>query len=190
MAGKVNKDTMYAPPLDLSFKCINSMTGTMAEEPRTGLRRLQHTPEGKVCSRVLRLNNNILPDLSGFNEAIDHFIKDTSQLSWIDLSFNDLSTIDNVLTQYKNLRVLYLHGNSIITLGEVDKLVALPNLLSLTLHGNPMENEKGYRNYVMSALPQLKTLDFSAVTKQDRVAAAIWRRGFNQQKRPKRNFDV
>lgn len=27
MAGKVNKDTMYAPPLDLSFKCINSMTG-------------------------------------------------------------------------------------------------------------------------------------------------------------------
>ena len=50
-----------------------------------------------------------------------------------------------VLTTFFNLSVLYLHGNSIQRLGEVNKLAALPRLRSLTLHGNPIEEEKGYR---------------------------------------------
>lgn len=50
-----------------------------------------------------------------------------------------------VLTTLFNLSVLYLHGNSIQRLGEVNKLAILPRLRSLTLHGNPVEEEKGYR---------------------------------------------
>lgn len=50
-----------------------------------------------------------------------------------------------VLTTFFNLSVLYLHGNSIQRLGEVNKLAILPRLRSLTLHGNPIEEEKGYR---------------------------------------------
>lgn len=50
-----------------------------------------------------------------------------------------------VLTTFFNLSVLYLHGNSIQRLGEVNKLAVLPRLRSLTLHGNPIEEEKGYR---------------------------------------------
>ncbi|XP_062822891.1 leucine-rich repeat-containing protein 51 isoform X3 [Anolis carolinensis] len=81
-----------------------------------------------------------------------------------------------VLTTYYNLHNLNLHGNSIQSLSEVDKLAVLPHLRSLTLHGNPIEEEKGYRSYVVSTLPNLKSFDFSGVTKQDRSTANVWRR--------------
>lgn len=32
-----------------------------------------------------------------------------------------------------------------------------------------------FRNYVISVLPQLKTMDFSGVTRDERVMADIWR---------------
>ena len=47
-----------------------------------------------------------------------------------------------VLCQFQNLQILYLHGNTITNLNEVDKLIELPNLKKLTLHGNPIENDK------------------------------------------------
>ncbi|XP_044274548.1 leucine-rich repeat-containing protein 51 isoform X2 [Varanus komodoensis] len=56
-----------------------------------------------------------------------------------------LSPFSSVLTTYYNLHHLNLHGNSIQQLSEVDKLAVLPHLRSLTLHGNPIEEEKGYR---------------------------------------------
>lgn len=43
------------------------------------------------------------------------------------------------------LQSLQLHGNDIGDLGEVDKLGVLPQLRRLTLHGNPMEEVRGYR---------------------------------------------
>ncbi|XP_006628202.1 leucine-rich repeat-containing protein 51 [Lepisosteus oculatus] len=177
---------MYGPPVDFSFKCLSSLADVLSEHPNVGLKPVHRTPEGKFCSKALRLSNNILSNLSDFATASTALLDDPKQLSWIDLSFNDLSTIDPILTEFRELRVLYLHGNSISRLSEVDKLAALPHLQSLTLHGNTLENEKDYRNYVISALPHLKSLDFSAVTKQDRVTAQIWRRGSSRPKRSRK----
>ena len=71
--------------------------------------------------------------------------------------------------------MLYLHGNSIEKISEIDKLSKLHYLRTLTLHGNPIEEDvSGYRQHVISKLPQLKNLDFSAVTKQDRASAHTW----------------
>uniref|UniRef100_A0A803KB92 Leucine-rich repeat-containing protein 51 n=1 Tax=Xenopus tropicalis TaxID=8364 RepID=A0A803KB92_XENTR len=106
---------------------------------------------------------------------------------WISPS--NASTQWKVLPKYRNLSVLNLHSNSIRQLSQVDKLAALPNLKSLTLHGNPIEGERGYRCYILSVLPQLKTLDFSAVTKQDRVTADVWRRMNMKPRRLRRNKD-
>lgn len=50
-----------------------------------------------------------------------------------------------VLTQLKELRLLYLHGNRICKLSEVDKLAVLPSLHTITLHGNPIVTEPDYR---------------------------------------------
>lgn len=50
-----------------------------------------------------------------------------------------------VLCELRELRVLYLHGNGIWNLSEVDKLGELQYLHTITLHGNAIEAHKGYR---------------------------------------------
>ena len=70
--------------------------------------------------------------------------------------------------------MLYLHGNNIGRIAEVDKLSALPKLKTLALHGNPIEVTPGYHHYVLSHIPQLQTLDFSGITKADRATAQTW----------------
>lgn len=72
--------------------------------------------------------------------------------------------------------MLYLHGNNVDKISEVDKLSELPHLKSLALHGNPIEGTPGYRHYVLSRVPQLQTVDFSGVTKADRATADTWKR--------------
>nr|XP_025042176.1 leucine-rich repeat-containing protein 51-like isoform X1 [Pelodiscus sinensis]XP_025042185.1 leucine-rich repeat-containing protein 51-like isoform X2 [Pelodiscus sinensis]XP_025042189.1 leucine-rich repeat-containing protein 51-like isoform X2 [Pelodiscus sinensis]XP_025042194.1 leucine-rich repeat-containing protein 51-like isoform X2 [Pelodiscus sinensis]XP_025042198.1 leucine-rich repeat-containing protein 51-like isoform X3 [Pelodiscus sinensis] len=170
------KISLQAPPLDYSFRGINFIQDLLTEEPRTGPKVIKRSPRGKLLTQALRLNNNTINELTDFTSTMEQLLEYPDELSWIDLSFNDLGTIDLELTMFPNLRALNLHGNSIQSLGEVDKLAALPLLRTLTLHGNPIEEEKGYRNYVLSVLPHLKAFDFSGVTKQDRSTAAIWRR--------------
>ncbi|KAM9659158.1 leucine-rich repeat-containing protein 51 isoform 1-T3 [Trichechus inunguis] len=139
------KTSVQEPPLDYSFKSIHVIQDLVSEEPRTGLRPLRHSKSGKSLTQSLWLNNNVLNELRDFSQVVSQLLEHPENLAWIDLSFNDLTSIDPVLTTFFNLSVLYLHGNSIQRLGEVDKLAVLPRLRSLTLHGNPMEEEKGYR---------------------------------------------
>ena len=69
-------------------------------------------------------------------------------------------------TDFKGLEKLsrlYLHANQIKNLADVEKLEELRDLRSLTMHGNPVAEKPLYRNFVISTLPWLRTLDFSAV---------------------------
>lgn len=81
--------------------------------------------------------------------------------------------------------MLYLHGNNIYTVSQVDKLGPLNRLKSLTLHGNPVEISPGYRFYVVSRLPQLQTFDFSGITKEERGSAETWQRMYGKRTREK-----
>jgi len=45
---------------------------------------------------------------------------------------------DKVFCEFSSLQILYLHGNSIKEITEVDKLADLNLLRKLTLHGNTM----------------------------------------------------
>ncbi|NP_001268958.1 leucine rich repeat containing 51 isoform X1 [Octodon degus] len=168
--------SVQEPPLDYSFKSIHVFQDLLSEEPRTGLRPLKHSKSGKSLTQSLWLNNNVLSDLRDFTQVVSQLLEHPENLAWIDLSFNDLTSIDPVLTTVFNLSVLYLHGNSIQRLGEVNKLAVLPRLRSLTLHGNPIEEEKGYRQYVLCSVPRITTFDFSGVTKSDRTTAEVWKR--------------
>ncbi|XP_046719069.1 leucine rich repeat containing 51 isoform X1 [Silurus meridionalis] len=148
----------------------------LAEEPNKGMRVPWRTSEGKFASQALRLNNNLLTDTTGLMETLSALFVEPKRLAWLDLSFNKITHIHPVLTELAELRVLYLHGNSMCSFSEVDKLGALPLLHTITLHGNSIETEQGYRNYVITALPHLKMMDFSVITKQDRIMASIWHR--------------
>ena len=86
------------------------------------------------------------------------------RLRWVDLSFNSLTTIDEVITSFPTLCTLYLHANAIKHLSELDKLSKLEHLKSLTLHGNPIESDnqtpaskERYRNKIISMLPRMAT---------------------------------
>ncbi|XP_029026168.1 leucine rich repeat containing 51 isoform X2 [Betta splendens] len=144
------------------------------QKPSEGLRPLKRNSAMKYISHSLRLNNNSITNIQDLHKTTSHFLAEPSQLAWLDLSFNNITHIDHVLCELHELRVLYLHGNNIFILSEVERLRALPHLRSITLHGNPIETNKAYRNRVISALPWLKNMDFSAVTQQERVMAKIW----------------
>ncbi|XP_021021887.1 leucine-rich repeat-containing protein 51 [Mus caroli] len=182
--------SVQEPPLDYSFKSVQMVQDLVTEEPRTGLRPVRHSKSGKSLTQSLWLNNNVLNDLKDFNQVVSQLLQHPENLAWIDLSFNDLTTIDPVLTTFFNLSVLYLHGNGIHRLGEVNKLAVLPRLRSLTLHGNPIEEEKGYRQYVLCNLPRITTFDFSGVTRADRSTAEVWKRMNIKPKKVRAKQDV
>ena len=66
-------------------------------------------------------------------------------IAWLDLSFNDITEVSDDILQFQALKMLYLHGNKINRFADISKLKQLPNLYSLTLHGNPIENQPHYR---------------------------------------------
>ena len=46
------------------------------------------------------------------------------------------------LCDLPNLQILYYHSNGLHDLKEVEKLSGMPKLRKLTLHGNPIEDDK------------------------------------------------
>ncbi|XP_068439852.1 leucine-rich repeat-containing protein 51-like isoform X2 [Clinocottus analis] len=164
---------MYGPPVDLSFKDLTSATGALMEVPRNGQRNLKINSEGKYLSRSLRLCYNSISDLIGLEYVCEHFLAQPWNIGWLDLSFNKITCINTVLCRLRELRVLYLHGNAIWELSEVNNLKELPCLHNITLHGNAIGSSKNYRKHVIFTLPQLKMLDFTAVTRDERLLANI-----------------
>jgi len=62
-----------------------------------------------------------------------------------------------------SLETLILTNNMIQELGEVDNLVRMANLSSLSLLFNPVSTKEFYRLYVIFRLPQLRILDFRKI---------------------------
>ena len=59
--------------------------------------------DNKYMTRVVRFNNNFFSELTKFRTVLDSIIADPMLISWIDLSFNTLSKIDEVSELYVNL---------------------------------------------------------------------------------------
>ena len=105
-----------------------------------------------------------------------HLLDDPADLSWLDASFNALTShsLDDIVASFPNLKVLYLHGNQIASMKEIIKLQALPHLTKLTIHGNPISEKSNYKLWVLSHLPGVRDFDFSPVTKLDREKVTTW----------------
>ncbi|XP_042190480.1 leucine-rich repeat-containing protein 51 isoform X1 [Callorhinchus milii] len=182
MGSPEKRPAEYGPIVDYSYRDLDTLTEAYDVAARPGLRPYTYTEQGRILSCSFRISNNQLQDISFLNELLTHVLADPTRLFWLDLSFNSLAHIHPVLTTFSNLQILYLHGNSINNLAEIRKLGTVVPLRSLTLHGNLVELEKGYRvnpsmssprSQVLGMIPQLKVLDFSAVTRQDRSTAAV-----------------
>ncbi|XP_034415206.1 leucine-rich repeat-containing protein 51-like [Cyclopterus lumpus] len=181
---------MYGPPVDLSFKDITNATGALMEVPRNGLRPLKTNSKGEYLSRSLCLSNNSISNLIDLEYICEHFLAEPWNIGWLDLSFNKITCIEPVLCELRELRVLYLHGNAIWELSEVDKLKELQYLHNITLHGNVIGKSSKYRKHVICTLPQLKMIDFSAVTPDERVLANVCQNWSNRGKAEKSPMTV
>jgi len=124
---------------------------------------------------AVKLNNNMIDSVTDLPQALEFVMDDPLRnLQWIDLSFNQLQSIQAELLDFKQMKALYLHGNHIKSLPSVERLKKLPKLISLTLNGNPIEGLPFYRRYVVGALPDLRTLDHSTITDDEVHGAHDW----------------
>lgn len=128
----------------------------------------------RMVTDVVKLNNNKLVNIEGLPRSLYwHLSFDPVNLKSLDLSFNHLYTL-NGIEDFENLVSLYLHSNFIRDVRDIYRLQKLDKLKTLTLHGNPVENEiKNYRPMIITLLPGLNRLDFSLVTKTDKRNSAV-----------------
>jgi len=124
---------------------------------------------------AVKLNNNSIETVTDLPPALEFVMDNPIQnLQWIDLSFNQLRSIEPALLQFQQMKALYLHGNHIKSLPSTERLRKLPKLISLTLNGNPIECCPSYRMYVIGALHTLRTLDHSTITEDEIGRASAW----------------
>jgi hypothetical protein len=66
-------------------------------DPRpVGSKKPEKNSEEKYNAKCVRLNNNRLASASVLGEVFGKLLINPNTLSWLDLSFNELKTIDDV----------------------------------------------------------------------------------------------
>jgi hypothetical protein len=162
-----------APPIDFSFCLLSTIEEITAsgESPNTkrNYKFPEKTEDDRYKTSSVRMSYNLIETIDGLVSVL-YKILDGGPigLCWIDLSFNHIHVLDeDTIGQIPNVKILYLHGNSITDMTEIPKLQGFTLLQTLTLHGNPIEEEDGYRACVIYYLPKLRHLDFIGVTKGD-----------------------
>lgn len=119
---------------------------------------------GDLCREleIIYLCNNYIPRIEGL-----HHLK---FLKYLNLAVNNIKAIEG-LEGCEALEKLDLTLNFVGDMTGVLKLRANPFLEVLHLTGNPCTQTEGYRAFVVHALPFLKELDGTEVTKAERITA-------------------
>ena len=124
--------------------------------------------------KAIRIANNAISNLQILMNPFSSLF-DTSKVTWLDISFNQIDKISSSLFElFPNITALYLQANTIARLSEIKKLEKLPNLKSLAIYGNPVEEHKHYRNYVLFFCKLLTNFDMSPVTKSERTMVSTF----------------
>jgi len=114
--------------------------------------------------KAVRLGNNNISELDIICGPLVTQLN-ASMITWLDISFNGITKISTAMADvFPNITTLYLHANNISKISEIKKLSKFQNLKSVTFYGNPVEENKHYRNMVLYSCPKLLQLDFSTIT--------------------------
>lgn len=68
------------------------------------------------------MTRNHIRSIIGLYDILGTVMWNHEQLKWVDLSYNYLVKIEPEILMFKNLKTLYLHGNYIYEMAEVEKL--------------------------------------------------------------------
>ncbi|OWZ16659.1 hypothetical protein PHMEG_0009521 [Phytophthora megakarya] len=93
-------------------------------------------------------------------------------LTHLDLSGNFITHLPRAFSGLKLLEDLNLSGNNLGTMGEVDVLAPLSNLLSCSLAANPFCRLPTYKDYVICKIRSLERLDDVEISRVARDRAA------------------
>ncbi|KAF0717329.1 Aste57867_2360 [Aphanomyces stellatus] len=206
---KEMKATLPDAPLDFSFMNLPTIMDILKEEPVSGRKKtdatgiqvapLPTTSDGDAATPrtpweppvSIRLNNNCLTHLNDLDKALGAVFLKPARLQWIDLSGNAIESLPPaVFEPYVELMTVHLHANHLCKYSDIDSLACLTKLRHLTLHGNPVEEKKHYRNYTIFHLPSLLELDFSCVTRCDRERAEAWSITYRKKLARRRGEDI
>ncbi|KAI5709809.1 hypothetical protein M8J76_002122 [Diaphorina citri] len=133
----------------------------------------QNKESSKYEAKTIKLSNNLLTGLTGIEVFIQEILASPSNLTWLDLSFNQLQRLNGTLSPSASLTILYLHGNKLQSLSDIlNTLIPLQKLTHLTLSGNPLETiNPQYKSKIITTLQTVTHLDFALVTKWERQVA-------------------
>ncbi|EGD73085.1 hypothetical protein PTSG_04799 [Salpingoeca rosetta] len=113
--------------------------------------------------QILYLQNNIIGKIENLGRM--------KRLKYINLALNNIQVIEN-LEGVESLEKLDLTVNFVFDVRDVKRLRANQFLRELYLTGNPCATYTGYRQYVITTLPNLAILDGQEVTRSERIRAA------------------
>lgn len=127
------------------------------------IERIEHVQHWCRDLKILLLQGNIIAKIENLHKL--------KKLEYLNLSMNNIELIEN-LDQLESLEKLDLTLNFIGNLQSVESLRSNLHLRELTLVGNYCADYKGYRNFVIATLPQLKRLDGEEIRRSDRIVAS------------------
>lgn len=126
--------------------------------------RIDHVQDWCRDLEILLLQGNLISRIENLGKL--------KKLHYLNLAINNIEKIEN-LEKLESLSKLDLTLNFIGDIESVKNLRDNYNLQELILTGNPCCDYPGYRQYIIHTLPQLSTLDSTAITKSDRLAASL-----------------
>ncbi|XP_069576578.1 dynein axonemal assembly factor 11 [Brachyistius frenatus] len=126
------------------------------------IERIEHIDRWCRELKILYLQNNLIPRIENIGRL--------KKLEYLNLALNNIEVIEN-LEGCESLQKLDLTVNFVGRLSSVESLKVNPHLGELFLVGNPSAQFEGYRQFVVAALPQLKWLDGTAISRSERIQA-------------------
>ncbi|TKS79307.1 Protein tilB -like protein [Collichthys lucidus] len=140
--------------------------------------RIEHIDRWCRDLKILYLQNNLIPRIENLSRL--------KKLQYLNLALNNIEVIEN-LEGCESLQKLDLTVNFVGRLSSVDSLKHNIHLTELFLVGNPCTEFEGYRQYVVTAVPQLKCLDGTEISRSERIRASqgleeVKRRVWEQEK--------
>lgn len=126
------------------------------------IEKIEHIDKWCRELKILYLQSNLIPKI----ENLSHLKK----LEYVNLALNNVEEIEG-LEKCECLKKLDLTVNFVGKISSVKTLQNNEFFEELYLTGNPCSQFEGYRDYIVASLPQLKTLDGTAIEKSERITA-------------------
>ncbi|XP_066120713.1 dynein axonemal assembly factor 11 isoform X1 [Saccopteryx bilineata] len=126
------------------------------------IERLEHVDRWCRDLKILYLQNNLIGRIENVGKL--------KKLEYLNLALNNIEKIEN-LEGCEGLTKLDLTVNFIGQLSSVKALRHNIHLRELFLMGNPCADFRGYRQFVVATLQQLKWLDGKEIERSERIQA-------------------